>query len=69
MVRTVKLTDNAKDNVKNVGTYRLNKVLDAIRVLGNCCGSQYDWTEDQIETVDKTILDAAEKAVVLAEEL
>lgn len=62
--RVVKLVDgDPVANVRVVATHRLNKVLEAIRVFGNCYGSNYEWTEEQIAKADRAILDAAEQAI------
>jgi len=61
--RTVKLTDNAKTNVTNMATYRLNKMLDAIRVFGNCCGKSYEWTPEQIAKAENIGFEAFNTAL------
>lgn len=61
--RTHCLTDDPTKNVSNMASYRLNMALDAIRVFGNCCGSNYKWTEEQIEKADKALLDAMDRAI------
>lgn len=61
--RKVKLSDNAEQNVKVFACARLNKALAGIRVFGNCYGSKFQWTNEQIEIAEQAILTAAETAI------
>lgn len=61
--RKVKLGDNKKENVTKFACSRLNKAVNSIRVLGQCYGGKYDWTDEQVEKVETTLLDAVQKAI------
>lgn len=51
-VRKVKLTSDPAENVKKVGTHRLNAALRAIDALAKCSGPNYKWTKEQIQAVE-----------------
>lgn len=60
--RTVVMSDDSAQNVKTVGTYRLNNALASIKTFGQCYTGKFDWTDEQIETAETALSDA----VVLA---
>jgi hypothetical protein len=69
--RTHKMSKVPTENVTgrdSIATYRLGRVIEALRVFGECCGSQYAWEPEQIEKADQAILEAAEKAITSIKE-
>lgn len=61
--RTVVMSDDSAENVKNVGTYRLNNALASIKTFGQCYTGRFDWTEAQIETATNALCDAVDLAM------
>ncbi len=48
--------ENSADRFKRIAEYRVNNVLNSIRVLGNCSNrSAYSYDEAQIEKIFDTI--------------
>ncbi len=41
--------ESKEDKFKRVATPRVQKIIKAIDTLGNCSGSGYGYTEDQVE--------------------
>lgn len=62
-VRLVKLSDDTVQNVKLFACSRLNRAVSSIRVVGNCFGGNFSWTEGQIAILEKSLLDATKIAV------
>jgi hypothetical protein len=52
------------ERFSRIGSMRLSKVLDAMRVLCNCTGPTYEYTPEQVAKVDQLIL--AEHAKLMA---
>ena len=61
--RTVVLCEDIEANVKTVATYRLNNAVKSIGTFGQCFGSNYKWTEQQIEKAEKELCDAMAAAL------
>jgi len=61
--RKVTLSNNKKENVARFACSRLNKAVNAVRVFGNCYGSNYDWTDEQIEKAETYLLDEVQKSI------
>jgi len=65
---TVKLSaetrqENREKNVSHYACARLNKAVKSMQVFGNCFGSKYEWTPEQIEKAETVLYEAAEAAV------
>ena len=68
MTRTRKVSiklDNLNpiEAVEKFAAKRLSSALDGIRVFGQCFGSRYDWTNEQIIEADTLLLGACTKAI------
>lgn len=61
--RTVVMSDDSAENVKNVGTYRLNNALSSIKTFGQCYTGKFDWTPEQIEKASDALCDAVDLAM------
>lgn len=61
--RKIKLSDDKKANVSVFACSRLNKAVNSIRVLGQCYGANYDWSNEQLEIVETELFKAVEKAM------
>lgn len=49
--------ETAAEKFSRIGSKRLQNVLDAMRVLRNCAGPGYEYTEAQVQAIDKYIKD------------
>ena len=52
------------ERFSRIGSMRLSKVLDAMRVLRNCAAPGYEYTPEQVAKVDQLIM--AEHAKLMA---
>lgn len=68
-----KKPNNKKPSVKEskaelfirLGIPRVEKVLKALRILGNCSNrSNYEYTPEQIDTISETLVIALEKTIL-----
>lgn len=60
-----KANENETKNDKfcRIAEYRTNKIIDMLRLLGNCSNkSTYDYTDDQVEQIFKAISQATAEA-------
>ncbi len=71
--KLAKKTNNIKTSVKEsktnlfirLGIPRVEKVLKALRILGNCSNrSNYEYTPEQIDRISETIVKAVEKTIL-----
>jgi len=46
--RKHKLSPDAKQNVKNFATYRLNRYISAVKGLGACAGPMFDYSDSKL---------------------
>lgn len=56
--------ESKADKFKRIATPRVNKIISAIDTLGNCSGSSYEYTEEQVSAMFGAIrqkLDETEK--------
>lgn len=61
--RLVKLTDDTSKNVSHFACARLNKAATSIKVFGQCFGSKYSWTPEQIDKAEAVLYERVEQAV------
>ncbi len=55
--------ESKNDKFCRIAEYRTNKIIDMLRLLGNCSNrSTYDYTEDQVEQIFKAITQATDNA-------
>lgn len=55
-------TETKEARFLRIATPRVNKVINAIRVLSNCSGSAYGYTDDQIKNMFDVIQEALDNA-------
>ena len=51
------IEETKRERFLRIGTARMNRVLDHIRLLGNLSNSNYEWTEQDIRTIQNAIVD------------
>ena len=50
------IENSKKDRFKRLATYRVNVVLKALKVLGNCSNrGAYEYSEDEVQKIFKEI--------------
>ena len=57
--------DNESKNDKfcRIAEYRTNRIIDMLRLLGNCSNrSTYEYTDDQVDQIFKAIAQATDNA-------
>ena len=56
------IPENETKNEKflRIATPRVNAIIDKLDILSNCSGSNYEYTEDQVETMFQAIRDAVD---------
>jgi len=53
--------ESSQDKFKRIAEYRVKKILNSIRILGNCANKRaYSYSEDQIEKIFNAIIKQAE---------
>lgn len=54
------IPENETKNEKflRIATPRVNAIIDKLDILSNCAGSNYDYTEEQVETMFQALRDA-----------
>jgi len=59
----VKVKDESKhEKFVRIATGRTQKVLDSLRILGNCANTQtYEYTKEEVERIFKSIRSAMEE--------
>jgi hypothetical protein len=56
MVREKVSNESPRDRFKRLATNRTNRILEDLRILGNCSNQQlYEYTEEDIEAIFKVI--------------
>lgn len=50
-------TETKRERFERIGTARMNRVLHSIRLIGNLANSNYEWSEQDILTIQTTIVD------------
>ena len=56
------IPENETKNEKfmRIATPRVNSIIDKLDILSNCAGSNYEYTEEQVETMFQAIRDAVD---------
>lgn len=65
MTKEKHIIDNESKNDKfcRIAEYRTNKIIDMLRLLGNCSNkSTYDYTDEQVDQIFKAIAQATDNA-------
>lgn len=57
------ILENRQKNVSLFATARINKAANAIKVFGNCYGSKYEWTPEQIDKAEAVLYETVETAI------
>ena len=54
------IPENESKNEKflRIATPRVNAIIDKLDILSNCAGSNYEYTEEQVETMFQALRDA-----------
>lgn len=53
--------ESSQDKFKRIAAYRVKKILNSIRILGNCANKRaYSYSDDQVEKVFDAIIKQAE---------
>ena len=62
MKTTTVIPENETKNEKflRIATPRVNAIIDKLDILSNCAGSNYEYTEEQVETMFQAIRDAVD---------
>lgn len=59
--KTVPKEETKRDKFKRIVEPRVSKALKSIRLIGNCSGSAYEYTEDDIGQITIALTAAIEK--------
>ena len=61
-MKTTIIPENETKNEKflRIATPRVNAIIDKLDILSNCAGSNYEYTEEQVETRAQAIRDAVD---------
>lgn len=56
------IPENETKNEKflRIATPRVNAIIDKLDILSNCAGSNYEYTEEQVETMFQALRDAVD---------
>lgn len=62
MKTTTIIPENETKNEKflRIATPRVNAIIDKLDILSNCAGSNYEYTDEQVETMFQAIRDAVD---------
>lgn len=62
MKATTIIPENETKNEKflRIATPRVNAIIDKLDILSNCAGSNYEHTDEQVETMFQAIRDAVD---------
>ncbi|MFW9970566.1 MAG: hypothetical protein ACFFDF_10220 [Candidatus Odinarchaeota archaeon] len=62
MVKVKVRNESKHEKFKRIATGRTQKVLDTLRILGNCANTQtYEYTKEEVELIFKSIRTATEE--------
>lgn len=56
--------ETRREKFERIGTARMNRVLNAIRLIGNLANPTYDWTEPDIERIKATIVGTLDEVMI-----
>lgn len=62
MKATTIIPENETKNEKflRIATPRVNVIIDKLDILSNCAGSNYEYTDEQVDTMFQAIRDAVD---------
>lgn len=55
---TIPENETKNEKFLRIATPRVNAIIDKLDVLSNCAGSNYEYTEEQVETMFQALRDA-----------
>ena len=55
---TIPENETKNEKFLRIATPRVNAIIDKLDILSNCAGSNYDYTEEQVETMFQALRDA-----------
>lgn len=55
---TIPENETKNEKFLRIATPRVNAIIDKLDILSNCAGSNYEYTEEQVETMFKALRDA-----------
>lgn len=55
---TIPENETKNEKFLRIATPRVNAIIDKLDILSNCAGSNYEYTEEQVETMFQAIRDA-----------
>lgn len=55
--------ETSRDRFLRIGTARMNRVLDHIRLLGNLSSTNYEWSEQDLRNIQEAIVQELSKAM------
>lgn len=57
---TIPKNETKNEKFLRIATPRVNAIIDKLDILSNCAGSNYEYTEEQVETMFQAIRDAVD---------
>ena len=57
---TIPENETKNEKFLRIATSRVNAIIDKLDILSNCAGSNYEYTEEQVETMFQAIRDAVD---------
>ena len=57
---TIPENETKNEKFLRIATSRVNAIIDKLDILSNCAGSNYEYTEEQVETIFQAIRDAVD---------
>lgn len=55
---TIPENETKNEKFLRIATPRVNAIIDKLDILSNCAGSNYEYTEEQVETMFQALRDA-----------
>ena len=55
---TIHENETKNEKFLRIATPRVNAIIDKLDILSNCAGSNYEYTEEQVETMFQALRDA-----------
>ena len=57
---TIPENETKNEKFLRIATPRVNAIIDKLDILSNCAGSNYEYTDEQVETMFQAIRDAVD---------
>lgn len=57
-INTIPENETKNEKFLRIATPRVNAIIDKLDILSNCAGSNYEYTEEQVETMFQALRDA-----------